>query len=268
MGAVNGPVVQFKLVELLVYRGAVRLLFPERLINVQYKLSDTEDSLADYIRRNPETVAQLSVTKLAQACYTVPNTITRLCKKLGYHGYAELKVELQHTMTQDLPDTENEADEKRLIRKTFQLINTEREWQVVSQLSKASKIVLFAVGETAYPVEDFTSTMNAFNHKTLFFTYENQLIYELEHTKNLAVILVSLSGENSQVLKMAKMAENHQQFVVSLTHLTENSLAQHATIPLYCYAPKQFWHGVNLTDKVPLYIILNSLRNRYLETLV
>jgi len=244
------------------------MLFQERLINVQYKLSDTEDSLADYIRRNPDTVAQLSVTKLAQVCYTVPNTITRLCKKLGYQGYAELKVELQHVANRAVVTTNNEADERRLISKTFQLINAERELQVVTQLGKASKVVLFAVGETAYPVEEFTSTMNAFNHHTIFFTYENQMIYELEHTKNLVVVLVSLSGENAQVLKMAKIAQEHQQFVVSVTHLSENLLAKFATIPLYCYSPKRWRDGVNLTDKVPLYIILNSLQNRYLETFV
>lgn len=247
--------------------GGTSMFFQERLINVQYKLSDTEDSLADYIRRHPDTVAQLSVTKLAQLCYTVPNTITRLCKKLGYSGYAELKVELQHA-SQVEAKNENEIDEKRLIRKTFQLINPEREAQVAAQLNKASKVVLFAVGETAYPVEDFTSTMNAFNHKTIFFTYENQMIYELAHTKNLLVILVSLSGENSQVLKMAKIAQDNQQFVVSLTHLSTNSLAAFATIPLYCYTPKRLQAGVNLTDKVPLYIVLNSLQNRYLETFV
>jgi len=243
------------------------MLFRERLINVQYKLSDTEDSLADYIRRNSDIIAQLSVTKLAQNCYTVPNTITRLCKKLGYSGYAELKVELQHANIAPSIN-ENQADERDLISKTFQLINPEREQQVVNQLTKASKVVLFAVGETAYPVEDFTSTMNAFNHKTIFFTYENQMIYELEHTKNLVVILVSLSGENGQVLKMAQVAKAHKQFVVSLTHLSENSLMQLATIPLYCYSPKRWRDGVNLTDKVPLYIILNSLQNRYLETFV
>ncbi|ETY72686.1 transcriptional regulator [Lactiplantibacillus fabifermentans T30PCM01] len=243
------------------------MLFEERLINVQYRLSDTEDDLADYIRRHPALVAQLSITKLAAICYTVPNTITRLCKKLGYGGYSELKVELQHLQSGEITDND-QLDEQRLISKTFQLISPEREVQVVQRLLKANQVALFAVGETAYPVQDFASTLNAFNHKTSFYTYENQMIYELQHSKNLVVILVSLSGENGQVIKMAEIARKNQHFIVSLTHLQENSLAKLVNLPLYCFSPKHILNGVNLADKVPIYLVLNSLRNRYLEMFV
>ncbi|MCV3296585.1 MAG: MurR/RpiR family transcriptional regulator [Oenococcus sp.] len=238
--------------------------FNERLINSRYKLSEAETSLAVFIAHNLSSTSSFSIEKLAKTNFTVPNTVTRLCKKLGYSGYAELRIEFRNI--KKIKDAkQNFISEKQLIEHTFDLIDASRNQNIVSKMIKAEKIILFAVGETSFPVHDFANTINSLNHKTVFYTYENQIINEFQSSKNILTILVSLSGENEHVLQIAKIAKQNQQFIVSLTHLSNNTLQRMSDIQLFCYSPNRQVYGINLTDKAPLYLILNALQEQYLQ---
>ncbi|MQS98600.1 hypothetical protein [Companilactobacillus halodurans] len=49
--------------------------YQTRLMNKQYELSDTENELANYIKRNSKDVIHMTITEVANDIYTVPNTV-------------------------------------------------------------------------------------------------------------------------------------------------------------------------------------------------
>lgn len=222
-----------------------------RLMNKQYKLSDTENELADYIKRNPNDVIYMTITELSSKIYTVPNTVIRLCRKLGYSGYSELKIDLK----QELLRKNDQLDERMVMNNTFDLIDKKREQFVVNKINDADKVLTFAVGETSYPVQDFSSTMNALNHKTVFYTYENQIISDIKNSSKTLIILVSISGQNDQIIRIAKIAKESGQFVISLTHIAENPLEMLSDLSLFCFSPSRRVKDVNITDKTPVYLV-------------
>lgn len=243
--------------------------FDQRVINAQYKLNETEDALVEYIKKHVQDVTEMSINELARHIYTVPNTITRFCKKLGYSGYVELKIELRNGNDDQYVNVSTKSNhQQEWLRRTFLLIDPQRELDIVGQIHKAHKIIFFAVGETAYVANNFAHMFNAIDQKTSFLTYENQIIYEIENEENVLIFLVSLSGETTQVLKVGELAKQKNHYLVTLTSLTKNSLAKIADTALYCYSPNKNWHGYNLTDKTPLFVILNSLFYRYFNTIV
>ena len=65
--------------------------FEERVLQQEFTLNDTDDLIVDYIRKNKANLEHLSIQKVAEDLYLVPNSIMRLCKKLGYKGFAEMK---------------------------------------------------------------------------------------------------------------------------------------------------------------------------------
>lgn len=65
--------------------------FEERVLQQEFTLNDTDDAIVDYIRKNRNRLDKLSIQKVAEELYLVPNAIMRLCKKLGYKGFAEMK---------------------------------------------------------------------------------------------------------------------------------------------------------------------------------
>jgi hypothetical protein len=70
------------------------MTFEERVQLNEDKLNDTDDQIVEYIRKNREEIGDISIQAMAKALYTVPNTIVRFAKKLGYRGFAEMKAAL------------------------------------------------------------------------------------------------------------------------------------------------------------------------------
>lgn len=243
-----------------------QLSFQQRVLNVQFKLSDTEDELTTFILQHREQVSTMTINELAKQIFSVPNTITRCCKKLGYSGYAELKFNLKRELEEIGVHTALLHNAQPiLLERTFALIDSEREAAVVTALERAHKVLFFAVGETAYVASNFAHMFNAVDQKSTFMTYENQIIYECRTESNLVLVLISLSGETPQLLKVAQAAQANNHYIISLTHLANNQLSHYANSALYCYSPRKEWHGYNLTDKTPLFLILNSLFYRYFQ---
>lgn len=238
------------------------ITFDQRVLNAAYKLNETEEAIIDYIRAHQVAVSRMSISKLATATYVAPNAITRLCKKLSFDGFVALKLAIRETES-DLPMGSERLLQQDVINRNFDLIDEHREDQVIDALLTAKKIFFFAVGETSYVAQNFAYIFNAVDQKTQFVTYENQIIYEIENDPGLVVFCISQSGETFQTLRVANAAQENQQTVISLTGLQVNSLAKLADVALYSYAVQKTWHGYNLTDKTPLFIIMKALFDRY-----
>lgn len=69
--------------------------FEERVLLNELRLTDTDDQVVDYIREDYSRFVNQSVQKVAEDLFTVPNTIVRLSKKLGYKGFSDLKFSLR-----------------------------------------------------------------------------------------------------------------------------------------------------------------------------
>ncbi|XOS93558.1 MurR/RpiR family transcriptional regulator [Brevibacillus laterosporus] len=76
------------------------MLFEEQIKKYEYKLNDTDEQIIEYILKNKEEAVNLSIQNLAAKHFTVPNTITRLSKKLGYEGYSQMKISLKEEINQ------------------------------------------------------------------------------------------------------------------------------------------------------------------------
>ena len=55
-----------------------------------YKLTETERQILEYILKNIDNVLDKGVREVAQANYTSATTIIKLSKKLGYTGYVDM----------------------------------------------------------------------------------------------------------------------------------------------------------------------------------
>ena len=58
------------------------------------KLTKSENKLANYIAAHTERVIYDTIKSLGKATNTGDATIVRLCKKLGYSGFSDLKIAL------------------------------------------------------------------------------------------------------------------------------------------------------------------------------
>lgn len=236
--------------------------FQERVINQEYRLTDLEDEIVRFIKHHKQIVCEMKIVELAAQFYTVPNTITRLCHKLNYSGYSELKHDLKKEC--DSQSTEM-LPQKELLLRNFDLIDFDREKQTIQLFRNARRINFFAIGQTAYATKIIVDNFYAIEDKAFFYTYANELRHKIQHAINEIFFFISLSGEKEQIVELAQLAKQNGHTVITLTGLSSNSLAKLADISLFCYSPEISINQYNITDKTPLLIIMKSLLDSYVK---
>lgn len=242
------------------------MLFDERVKKYEYKFNDTEDIIIEYIRKHKPQVVKLSIKALANKFFTVPNTILRLSKKMGYDGFSELKNSLKAELSQsDYISYENERQGYSLnIKKTLNLIDYEMLDRIVDHIHKARRIIFYGVGDTISICQIAVKELSLKNPNVTFCLHPHDMIYTLHTvTEHDILFLVSLSGETKSILEIAELAHSKNCQIVSLTHIQENSLEKLATYHLYCYSPTIKVNDFNVTDKTPLLLVLRALTEHY-----
>ncbi|WP_053360939.1 MurR/RpiR family transcriptional regulator [Bacillus sp. FJAT-27251] len=236
--------------------------FEDRVHMYEYKLNDTDDQVVEYIMQNKELVVAKSIQHLAASLFTVPNTITRLSKKLGYDGFSQLKNSLKDELHSAAHI--NEDSSYYYIQKTFELIDTGRIETVAKMIHGAKHVLFFGVGDTADFCEMMVRHLRVVGKASEFSLHRHEMIHMMEQMNQQDVLLlISLSGETQQVLEMAEKAKEKGIPIVSLTHFSRNSLQKAASINLYCFAPKKMKNGYTITDRTPAMIVLQTLSQFY-----
>lgn len=235
------------------------LSFQERVKNKENKLTELEEDLVDYILKNKEAVSQTKIVILSQKFYTVPNTITRFCKKLGYENFSEFKMNLK----QELATPVSMNSHKHILLKNFELIDKEREMKVVQLMQRAKSVNFYALDQTGLLKKMYVKSLFALDDKFQFFEYQQEMKKKILNSSHEVFFFVSLSGETPSVLELAELAKSRNHKLISLTNLTENSLVQMVDIPLYCLTQKEEVNGYDTTDKTPLLLVLQSLYYSY-----
>ena len=60
------------------------------------KLNELETLVFDFIIKSPEEVQQMTIRDLASQAHVSTSTIVRLCTKLGFEGWSDLKFYLKN----------------------------------------------------------------------------------------------------------------------------------------------------------------------------
>ncbi|MDR0298500.1 MAG: MurR/RpiR family transcriptional regulator [Streptococcaceae bacterium] len=235
--------------------------FNERVQNQYFRLTEIEDDLVDYIQKNKAEVAKMKIVHLAEQFYTVPNTVTRFVRKLGYDGFSELKMELKNES--DYPHLMGDSYQQK-INRNFELIDIAREDKVVQCLRKAKNVNFYGLGQTGLVAKICADNFYALEDKFKFIDYPNEIRHQIENGKNQLFFFISLSGETKSVLELAELAKAVGHKVIGLTNLSDNSLSRLADVALYCCTEKEVVNKYDVTDKTPILIIMQSLFKSYL----
>lgn len=139
--------------------------FMQILSNNRNKLTKSEKRLAEYILAHSEQVIYSTMKSLGKNAGTGDATIVRLCKKLGFSGFSQLKIALaQESMVPQKKENETSyygASADMLInsiRKTEQLINPKSLDKAVDLLLNAQRVYLFGVGHSGESAKDYEKT--------------------------------------------------------------------------------------------------------------
>lgn len=175
-------------------------------------LSKLEKQVLEYIFANPHKIVKMRIDDLAKELFLSTATISRAAKRLGFKGYQELKFTIIQNLKEDTlpmsdPHTKVKiSDYKETviseIETALEGITDVTIQEIVELLKQAKSIEFFAVGGS------YVSGLSAARKMTELGIRTSSHL-DWDHLKarskmmdpNQLAILISLSGETSQILE-------------------------------------------------------------------
>lgn len=210
-------------------------------------LSPSERHVIDYILNNLDEVANIGIVELAQKSFTSTSTIRRLCAKLGIDSYIDFRLQL----TMDLKSYMKESIIKgasipvrkhdsmhEIIRKVSyfnaksiidskDINDVEVFKKVVDLMTKANRWDFYGIGPSNIVAKDAAlKCLRLGIDASSFETNLEMFINAKASTPNRLAFLISYTGETGDILDVAKELVLRKVPTVSLTGLSDNSLAR------------------------------------------
>lgn len=196
-----------------------------------------EKEIAKYILKNPSLIKELSTEELAKATFTSQATVVRLCKKLETKGYNDFKLKLSteyletvrvREFLKDEPITKESTYEDIIdiipkmydsaITNTKLMLNSNVINRVTNRLKEAKKIDLYGYG-ISYSVARQASFkfqsigIDSMAHDGI---NEHYIAARKDHSYMVA-ILITFTGKNSSIIKIAKHLRSYGIYVVGIS---------------------------------------------------
>ncbi len=223
-----------------------------RINELMKKFTVAEKKLAEYILANPQKISKCNAEVLATLSETSGATIIRFSKKLGYNGFSDFKISLAEDLAKQVSDEEiiYEAITKgdsiksiihktglgniQAIQDTISILNEDSINEAVEVLSRANRIVIFAVGASGLVAQDLQHKLRRINKDVIHhIDIHSQLSLAVHLSKGDVALGISHSGRTLEVFKSLEKANQNGATTISITHFGTNPISSIADISVY-----------------------------------
>ena len=246
-----------------------------KIDTLRHGLSDTERKVADYILAHPSDVIYLSITDMAANSGVSDATVVRLCKRLGMHGYQELKVNLAQDIVSPLERiheavTENDSigdvmkkvfqTTAQALQYTARIVNVQQLEQAVDTLEHAQRIVIFALGNSASVAKDMQHKLLRLGmNATAYCDNHMQRIVCAHLQKGDVCVCISNSGSSRDVVDAAKFAHGKGATIISMTGVGRSPLSETGDIWLESASQETQYHILAMSSRIAQYTMIDSI---------
>lgn len=217
-------------------------------LEFELDFSSSEKIIAKYILDNGEDVLNLSVKQLAKQTYTSPATIVRLCHKLGLDGYSDFKIKYSAELQFDkkskkrvdvnFPFSKNDSNSQiayriaslhqEAIEDTISLVDFDNLDKIVSSLDKAKRIYIFGNGNSLLAGFDFQHKMMRIGKMVEMRGHAGEQGFLADCcSKDDFAIVISYSGETSEMIEIAKYLNRGHIPILGITSIGDNQLSKY-----------------------------------------
>ena len=215
-------------------------------------MSVIERKLAEFILDNANLLRDYSSQQLADAVGTSQSSVVKFCQKLGYKGYPDLKLAVNEAVitasnfqrdSQESPQPQNnlsalvEQLQFSLHSHLRGILEINSEQQILSAarlLDQADSILLAGYGASYIVAHDMQYRLLQLGKLALLHS-DPALSLQLATTlkPGSVMLLMAESGQNHDLLKLARYAQSRSIHLISLTSYKTNPLSVAANTALY-----------------------------------
>ena len=160
-----------------------------------------ERAIYEYLIGHASELHDISAKSIANKALTTTTSVNRVCKKMGYASYTELRYKLANELTKTEPIPENDMSQQQIA--------------IVANTLKLSPVVyMYSRGASIVSVNYLSRFLSLANVPHLVITD----IHQLTRAELGTLLLISKSGETNAVIEMAQNAKRKGLKVVGISH--------------------------------------------------
>lgn len=224
-------------------------------------LNALELQVYNYVIKNRDKVMYMTIRELSDAVQVSTTTVLRFCRKMHCDGYSEFRIRFKLYLEQEqLQPAYSGVGE---LISFFKSINNDDFEHLISRavdhLLHAERIIFVGAG-TSGTLGKYGARF--FSNVGKFSNYIDDPYYPVNSDmyKNAVAVILSVSGETPEILRLASQFSLHHCQVISITNNENASLAKMADFTLSYHIPQLLVAGeYDVTTQVPVIYILETL---------
>lgn len=246
-----------------------------KLKEVYTHLKGSEKRTAEYILKHGKDIIGLSITELAERCDCSEATIFRVCKKIGCKGYQEFKIRIAHELVDPIEDIHEdiEGDDNFItimdkvfkstivsLQETMKVNNVKSLEAAADILEKADEINFFGMGISgAVALDSYVKFIRTGKRVAYETDSHIQSMIAATIKKDDAIIAISNSGSNKELIENIKIAKENGAKVIVLSSKTKSPLTKYADVTLITYGREQYYRSEASETRITTLVLLDCL---------
>lgn len=238
-----------------------------RISSESLHLNQTEKKILDEILANYQNFERVKISMLAEKLFISSTAIIRLCKKLGYSGFSELKyqIKLDNSST-EFDDYNYEQELFSIVNQTVKLNPNKSIKQCAELMYESDQIVFFALGLSKFVALTLSKRLSCLNKITIVPDDRDSCVSYASNLKpNQLAVFISLSGNTDIIKKIAYIAKTKNVPTLTFTGLSQSPLIAQSTISLLAYHSNLVFVPDDINSRLGLSILCEMVFNEYLK---
>lgn len=234
-------------------------------------LNELELAVYEYVIQYKSAVSYMRIRELAAEAHVSTSTVLRFCKKMGCDGYMEFKLRMKEYVGQkdvaELPEDVAELKDffDRMETKKFE----KKLEEAAAMVARAERVVFIGIGNSGHIGQYGARYFTNLGKFSLFISDPFYPINMIDALATTAIVL-SVSGESEQVVKIVNGLKKADCRVISITNTEQCTVARLADIGLsYYITMRRGEEKVDYSSQVPAVYLIETLgkkvRNRLAE---
>lgn len=247
----------------------------ERIKEKKGHFRESEEKVANYILTHWREVLHLPITELAEKIGVSEATIVRMCKKMGFRGFQELKITLVTEKIQPIKTVHEAVQEgddlETILKKVFSANVRAMESTLnvlsIAELNRAVEAILSARQLQIYGVGGSGPVALDAQHKFMK-TGIPTVAYIDSHMQAMSasilepqdvVIGISASGSSKDIIDALALAKNRGTTTIGITHYAKTPMDKVLDIKLAVSSEETFYRTESTSARIAQLSIIDAL---------
>lgn len=247
----------------------------DKIFSVYDDLFEAEKKIASFVMNHQNEVIEMTVSSLANASGASEATIIRFCKKCGFKGFHDLKLNLaKQMMTSNETTTSNELDPNNLkqslqnilankvdeITQTISMMDEKVIRSVLDLMNKARVIQFAAVGNTIPVSLDAAYKFNQIGLTSMATPiHETQLALTYTLGADDLIVVISNSGASKDLITLLEVGNQKNIKSVAITNHDNSPIAELATYHITTATRERLFFNEYCFSRVSAITVIEAL---------